>query len=159
MPSSRAATVCSWAGLAAALPTRGRLLRAPFWLPAEWGEALHARRSPLFLNEGYPLTLDQEVEIAVAPGRGLAALPAAREGGGSGPLAWKVSWVKSGPRTAVARLRVELRSGELDSGQTVQFQRELRALLGALGEGGIDDLEHSTPGAAAGSPSASSPGR
>lgn len=150
----------SWAGLAAALPTRGRLLKAPFWLPAEWGEALHARRSPLYLNEGYPLTLDQEVEIVVAPGRAVAALPAAREGGGGGPLAWKVSWVKSGPRTAVARLRVELRSGELDSGQTVQFQRELRALLGALGEGGIDDLEgHSTPGAAAGSPSGPSPGR
>lgn len=143
----------AWAGLAAALPTRGRVLRAPFWLPAEWGEALHARRSPLFLNEGYPLTLDQEVEIALAPGRGLAALPPVREGGG-GPLAWKVEWSKTGPRTATAKLRVELRSGELDSGQTVQFQRELRALLGALGEGGIDDLEgHSAPGAAAGSTS------
>ncbi|HSF41153.1 MAG TPA: DUF3857 domain-containing protein [Thermoanaerobaculia bacterium] len=143
----------AWAGLAAALPTGGRLLRAPFWLPAEWSEALHARRSPLYLNEGYPLTLDEEVEIAVAPGRKLAALPPVREGGG-GPLAWKVEWVKSGPRTATARLRVELRSGELDSGQTVQFQRELRALLGALGEGGIDDLEgHPTAGAAAGSSS------
>lgn len=130
----------AWAGLAAALPTRGRLLRAPFWLPAEWSEALHARRSPLFLNEGYPLTLDQEVEIALAPGRAFAALPPAREGGG-GPLAWKVFWTQAGPRAATARLRVELRSGELDSGQTAQFQRGLRDLLGALGEGGIDDLE------------------
>jgi hypothetical protein len=130
----------AWAGLAAALPTGGRLLRAPFWLPAEWGEALHARRSPLFLNEGYPLALDQEVEIAVASGRKLAALPSVRQGDG-GPLAWKIEWAKSGPRAATARLQVELKSGELDSGQTVQFQRELRALLGALSEGGIDDLE------------------
>src|SRR5690242_14836047 len=36
-------------------------LHAPFWLPKEWDMALHHRKSGLFLNQGYPLTLEEEI--------------------------------------------------------------------------------------------------
>ena len=37
----------SWTGVVAAGPDGARSVRAPFWIPAEWEEALHRRRAPL----------------------------------------------------------------------------------------------------------------
>ncbi|HEY0782735.1 MAG TPA: transglutaminase domain-containing protein, partial [Thermoanaerobaculia bacterium] len=128
----------SWSGLAAALPGGGVLLRAPFWLPREWEAALHPRRSPLFLNQGYPLALAEEIELQLPPGARAGALPrpAAND---AGPLRWSVAWTRrdapSGLRY-VARLDLTLRSGELDSGETRLFQQQLRALVETLGSGG-----------------------
>ena len=54
--------LCSTAG-------GSRLLRAPFWLPKEWDLALHRRKAGLYLNQGYPLTLEEEfVVYAAGPG-------------------------------------------------------------------------------------------
>src|SRR4029077_2652669 len=44
------------------------LLRPPIWLPREWDAALHKRQSPLFLNQGYPLTLDEQFTLKVSAG-------------------------------------------------------------------------------------------
>lgn len=85
---------------------------ATFWLPREWDAALHARRSPLFLNHGYPMTLDETID-------GAKPLPVSENT--EPPLRWKV---QSGT------LHVELAGGdEIDS---AKFQRQYRALLNAL---------------------------
>jgi hypothetical protein len=122
-------------GLAARLPGTDRsVLRAPFWLPREWDQALHARRSPLFLNQGYPLTLEEEIEIRLPAGSGPPAVPAPRQNA-EGPLRWSVGWTTAAPGTVRARLEVRLSSGELSLPETAAFQKQLQALLAALAEG------------------------
>ena len=53
----------------------GGLLRAPFWLPKEWDLALHRRKAGLYLNLGYPLTLEEEFEFTL-PAEGATGGPA-----------------------------------------------------------------------------------
>ncbi len=60
--------LCSTAG-------GSRLLRAPFWLPKEWDLALHRRKAGLYLNQGYPLTLEEEFEFALPPKRNRRSCP------------------------------------------------------------------------------------
>lgn len=105
------------------------MLTAPFWLPDEWDAALHVRTGPLFLNQGYPLQLDERIEFAA--GKKPSALPPPTENA-SPPLRWKVEWSKTGDS---AQLRAELLSGEIPVDQVPAFQRQLRALLNALAAG------------------------
>jgi len=120
----------SYAGLAAANPGKW-VVHAPFWLPKEWDYALHHRETPLFLNQGYPLGLDQEFVFNRPPNAGPPLLPAAIENV-KDPLRWRVEWVKIGDDKLAARLHAELVRGELSSAETSLVQRQIRSLLSAL---------------------------
>ncbi|MEI7940249.1 MAG: DUF3857 domain-containing protein [Verrucomicrobiota bacterium] len=115
-------------------PTLGRLLRAPFWLPKEWDMALHHRKAGLYLNMGYPLTLDEEFEFALPAKAQPTDLPGVKENS-TAPLRWRVEWTKLGDDRLVARLRAELASGELTVAEKPVVQRQLRELLTALAAG------------------------
>jgi len=115
-------------------PTLGRLLRAPFWLPKEWDLALHHRKAGLYLNMGYPLTLDEEFEFALPAKAQPTDLPGVKENS-TAPLRWRVEWTKLGDDRLVARLRAELVCGELTVAETPVVQRQLRELLTALAAG------------------------
>jgi len=111
-----------------------RLLRAPFWLPREWDLALHRRKAGLFLNQGYPLTLEEEFEFTL-PAKAQPAVPPGVSGDNDAPLRWRVEWAKIGDDKLSARMRVELARGELSPAETPAFQKQLRELLAALAEG------------------------
>ena len=91
-----------------------RLLRAPFWLPKEWDLALHRRKAGLYLNQGYPLTLEEEFEFALPAKAQPAVLPGVSENS-SAPLRWRVEWTKIGDDKLSARMRAELARGELSA--------------------------------------------
>jgi len=124
----------SFVGLSSADGTK-RLLRPSFWLPKEWEAALHRRESPLVLNLGYPLRLEQEIEIKL-PGDPASVTPPARREEANPPLRWQIEWrpPREGNQWA-AHFRAELATGDLSSSETVAFQKQLRALLAALAEG------------------------
>jgi transglutaminase-like putative cysteine protease len=124
----------SWSGLLSALPGSGRLLRAPFWLPREWESALHPRRTALYLNQGYPLTVEQRYRITLPPGAGRPALPAPRSNE-AGPLRYSLRWTLEGDGAVLAALRFEVTRGELDERDTGAFQGQLRGLMAAVSEG------------------------
>jgi hypothetical protein len=123
-------------GLVVTLPEgRGRLLRAPFWLPREWELAAHQRRAPLLLNQGYPLLLKQRVEWTL-PDSSHVALPAVASGGGL-PLRWRLEWRQQSPTRLTAQLEIELARGELALRETAAFQDQLRMLQAALASGPV----------------------
>jgi hypothetical protein len=110
-------------------------LHAPFWLPRQWDLALNRRSTALFLNQGYPLVLDQELEFVLPNGAKPGALPGVKENN-EPPLRWKTEWLNAGEDTRLrARLRVELVRGELTLDETSAFQKQLRELLTALAAG------------------------
>ncbi len=111
-----------------------RLLRAPFWLPREWDLALHRRKAGLYLNQGYPLTLDEEVEFTLPAKTQPAVLPGVSESS-SAPLRWRIEWTKIGDEKLSARMRAELARGELSPTETPAMQKQLHELLAALAEG------------------------
>ncbi|HZR20719.1 MAG TPA: DUF3857 domain-containing protein [Verrucomicrobiae bacterium] len=113
------------------LSTANPVLHSPFWVPKEWDLALHARKSPLFLDEGYPLVLEEEFQIALSPDTEIDALPQPRESS-SPPLSWRVEWKHTGDRLD-ARFRAELSQANLSWSETVSFQRQLNELLQTLG--------------------------
>jgi hypothetical protein len=110
------------------------LLRAPFWLPKEWDLALHHRKAGLYLNLGYPLTLEEEFEFVLSPKAQPAVLPGVKENT-TAPLRWRVEWTKLGDDKLVARMRAELACGELTAAETPAVQQQLRELLAALAAG------------------------
>ncbi len=122
-----------YVGLLSATGDR-RLLRAPFWVPREWEAALHRRQAPLYLNQGYPLTLEEEFELTLPPEAQPAVLPGVSENGKE-PLRWKVEWAKIGNDKLAARMRAELARGELSPEETRLAQQQLRQLLAALAAG------------------------
>ncbi len=109
-------------------------LHSPFWLPKEWDLALHRRQTALFLNQGYPLALEEEFEWALPAQAQLAWLPEARENQAE-PLRWSIEWKRAGENKLTARLSVELVRGELSLAETPVLQSQLRDLLGALAAG------------------------
>jgi len=111
---------------------RAETIRAPFWLPKEWDLALHRRSSPLFLNQGYPLTLEESLDFRLSADTTGVVLPpgSANE---QGPLRWRVKWNKGQDRLT-ASLGAELAKGELNDSETRSVQQQLRALLAALAE-------------------------
>jgi hypothetical protein len=112
----------------------GGLLRAPFWLPKEWDLALHRRKAGLYLNMGYPLTLEEEFEFALPANAQPPVLPGFKENTRA-PLLWRVEWTKLDDGKLGARMRAELASGELTAAETPAVQQQLRELLGALATG------------------------
>jgi hypothetical protein len=113
---------------------KGGLLRAPFWLPKEWDLALHRRKAGLYLNMGYPLTLEEEFEFALPANAQPSDLPGVKENT-TAPLLWRVEWTKIGEGKLAARLRTELARGELTAAETPAVQQQLRELLTALAAG------------------------
>jgi hypothetical protein len=109
------------------------LLRMPNWLPKEWDAALHRRNSPLFLNQGYPLTLDETFELTMQSKVPDLILPKVAENNEE-PLRWRVEWARISDDKLVSKLHTELVRGELSAAQTPIFQKQLRGLLTALGE-------------------------
>jgi hypothetical protein len=107
-----------------------RLLRPPFWLPKEWDLALHARRAPLFLNQGYPLKLEQEFEVLL-PAQSRVSLPEARENKEE-PLRWRIQWAKLSDDKLSVSLHAELARGELSPEETTAVQGQVRELLAAM---------------------------
>jgi hypothetical protein len=112
----------------------GGLLRAPFWLPKEWDLALHRRKAGLYLNMGYPLTLEEEFQFALPTKTQPAGLPGVKENT-TAPLLWRVEWTKLDDGKLAARMRAELARGELTAGETPAVQQQLRELLAALAAG------------------------
>jgi hypothetical protein len=105
------------------------VLSPPLLLPAEWKAALHQRTSPLYLHEGYPLTLEQEVVFLLD---GFAGEVPAEQSGDAAGLRWRLTWEADDGRLT-ARLEVVLPRGEMDRETSQSFQSELRRLYGALG--------------------------
>jgi len=106
------------------------LLHSPFWLPKEWDLALHQRKGALFLNEGYPLTLDEEFAFELPTKVQVFELPGLAENDQE-PLRWRIEWA-NGSGTLTARFTAELARGELSLAETSRFQMQLRALMFAL---------------------------
>ncbi len=126
----------SWRGEGACIGLGSRSgktaeLRSPFWIPREWDLALHQRHSPLFLNQGYPLALEQEFEFALPRGSKTATLPRICENS-QAPLRWRVEWSTIGDDTIRARFSAQVQQGELADADSAVFQEQLRALLPAL---------------------------
>ncbi len=106
-------------------------VHSPFWLPKEWDLALHQRKAPLFLNQGYPLTLEEEIDFTLPSRAQPLALPGVVESKAE-PLRWRIEWKKSGQDKLTACFRAELARGELSASDTPVLQQQLRELLGAL---------------------------
>jgi hypothetical protein len=113
-----------------------RWVRAPFWLPREWDLALNRRKAALYLNQGYPLTLDQEYELMLPAGAKPTVLPGVREND-TGLLHWRVEWTNLGDNKLRARFHAELERGELTLAETTGLQKQMRELMAALTEGAV----------------------
>ena len=124
-----------WAGIATGMDRQEtpRVLQVqlPFLLPEEWDSALHERKAPLYLHNGYPLTFDQEITFLLEEGQSVE-LPEEQSGNADGVLEWRLSWSQNS-QGLTARLRLVLEKGELDGDATRSFQSELRRLTAALG--------------------------
>jgi hypothetical protein len=116
-------------------------LRCPFWIPKEWDLALHRRKSALFLNQGYPLTLEEEFEFALPPGAQPGPLPGVSENK-SQPLRWSIEWKKSGEDKLTAIFRAELARGDLSLAETPALQRQLGELLAVLESGASIEIRN-----------------
>jgi len=121
----------AWVGLFSEAEDKQHLVRAPFWIPKEWDLAIHHRRSPLFLNEGYPLSLDEEFELSLPAKPQSMSLCKTLENKDP-PLRWRIEWTRVGDDTLVARFHSELVRGELLQSEIPVFQQQLRSLLAAL---------------------------
>jgi len=117
-------------GLVTVMPG-ANALRAPLWLPKEWSLALHHRTSPLFLNQGYPLTLEENFNIKLPADLRSLVLPDFSEHN-SDPLRWRLEWKKLPEDKLSVLFHAELVHGELTALETPVFQRDLRQLLGAV---------------------------
>ena len=126
---------CEGAGVGLVSKVDGKeVLRPPFWIPKEWELVLHRRQAALFLNQGYPLLIEEELEFVLPDHTLPAALPAMAEDPQE-PLRWRVEWQTSGPNKLIARMRAELTRAELTPSETPRAQEQLRTLLIALGAG------------------------
>ena len=88
----------------------------------------------LYLNQGYPLTLEEEFEFTLPARAQPAVLPGVRENR-TEPLRWRVEWTKLGDDKLAARMQAELARGELSAAETPVLQKQLRELLAALAAG------------------------
>jgi hypothetical protein len=107
-------------------------LHSPFWVPKEWDLALNRRRSALFLNEGYPFTLDEEFEFELHSKPQSAVLPQISQNT-SEPLRWHIEWARIADDKLAARFHTELVRGDLSEAETPVLQQQLRSLLTAMG--------------------------
>jgi hypothetical protein len=126
----------AWIGASSSLSSGKCLLHSPFWLPKQWMLALHHRKGPLFLNEGYPIKMDEQFEIRLPDGSQIDTCPRVRKNE-QGPLRWQSEWATVGNGKLRARLQVELLQGELSPGDTPKFQKQVRELLASLADDAI----------------------
>jgi hypothetical protein len=123
----------AWLGLVSGASTN-MTIRAPVWLPKEWELALHHRKQPLLLNEGYPLRMEEEFELALPAKADSRGLCPPMENTGS-PLRWRVEWARVSDDKLLVRLQAELAQGDLSEADIRLFQQQLRGLLSAAGQG------------------------
>jgi len=97
------------------------------------GPRVAHRQGALFLNQGYPLTLNEEFEFTLSAKSEAVVLPAAAESK-TAPLRWRMEWVKVGDAKLAAHLRLELARASYPR-RTTAFQEQLRALLAAMAGG------------------------
>jgi hypothetical protein len=116
-------------GMCAFDETNGFLI-SPLFVPSEWTVALHARRQPLFLNDGYPLMLSERAEIKLPAGARVELPHEARSN--ENPLRWSLAWSKHRDDVVLVRFDCELTKAELSMQETTQFQRQLRHLFTVL---------------------------
>lgn len=128
----------SFSGLVSQAAPGTHVVRAPFWLPREWESALHERRTALFLNQGYPLQLEERFEISL-PAAGSVRLPPL-QASQEAPLRYRLEWSQPAADRVLASLQLELTSGELTAAETRSFQSQLRSLSAALAQGSVHDL-------------------
>jgi len=121
----------TWFGLLASVEGKTNL-HCPFWVPKEWDLALNSRHNPLFLNEGYPLILDEDFDFMLPAQQSKAVVPQTRSNEAD-PLRWRVEWARIGGDKLVATLHAQLSHGELSEHETGAAQQQLRALFSALG--------------------------
>ena len=114
-------------------------LQTAVWLPREWEIALHHRRSPLYLNQGYPLVLEEEIEFSLPKASRSAVLPKMQENT-SAPLRWQIDWTNPSAGQLRLQFRAQLSAGELSASETLEFQKQLRELLTALAGGAFLSL-------------------
>jgi hypothetical protein len=125
----------NWFGLCASVDGKYDL-HSPFWLPKEWDLALNRKQTPLFLNEGYPMTLDEDFEFTLpVKGRTVVLPPSCT--GEEEPLRWRVEWARIGDDKLVARFQAQLARGELSQRETSALQQQLRSLWSALGRDAV----------------------
>src|ERR1044071_8321123 len=110
------------------------VVHAPFWIPKEWEVALHQRENPIFLNQGYPLSLEEEFEFCLPPKVELGPLVSLRQRL-QGPLRWTSEWARVGNDKLSARFHAELAHGQLSLSESAEFQKQLRELLMAFAGG------------------------
>ncbi|MEP6662253.1 MAG: DUF3857 and transglutaminase domain-containing protein [Verrucomicrobiota bacterium] len=121
------------------LPAQKTLaLSALFWIPTEWEVALHHRSAGLFLNEGYPISLEETVEFELPFDHKSISLPPSRENQ-EAPLKWKIDW-QSGGTNLTARFHAELDTGEISASEVPAFQEQIRRLFSALAAGAAIEL-------------------
>jgi hypothetical protein len=106
-------------------------LRAPFWLPRVWERALHARRTGIHLNDGYPLRIEQQIEFAFPKAIDFGKAPEPMEQVNA-PLRWKLDWAKASPEKLIARLHLELLEPEISRDRVGLFQSQLKQLYEVL---------------------------
>ena len=114
------------------MPKGAGRLPSPFWLPRDWDLVLHQRHTPLFLNQGFPLTLEEDFEIALPSGARGVTLPAVAENL-EPPLRWHVEWARLDNDRVAARFKAELAQGELSEVETPALQEQVARLLSILG--------------------------
>ena len=101
---------------------------------------MHRRTQPLYLNQGYPLILDEEVVVTLPTGGKPLVLPALQESSGD-PLPWKIEWTQPDGQSVRAQLHVELARAELEPAEALRVQTQLRNLLDGLGKEVIVKME------------------
>jgi hypothetical protein len=120
----------SWVGMTSGAGEAWQV-RAPFWFPKEWDLALHKRSQPLFLHQGFPLCLDERLEISLPADASRIDLPAAIEQP-NGVLRWRVAWERLEAGRVAAIFSARLEKGDLDQRQTAEVRKELQKLRGVL---------------------------
>jgi len=125
----------TWSGLVSALPQSSvRMVRFPAWLPKEWTLALLPRTSPMLLNQGYPMQVDQACTFKLPSGCRELKLPASQHDENAA-LAWKLSWSQPAADEVDAKLELSLLDGNLDPAASQAFQAGCRRLQNALQDG------------------------
>ena len=120
----------SYAGVLTASEIK-RAFEVMFWVPKEWDLALGQRQTGLFLNQGYPLWLDEEFEFALPAKarksiyRRAVEIPWSRWPG-------RLSGARRATRSWWRSCTLELARGELSRAETPVFQKQLRELFSAL---------------------------
>ncbi len=125
----------TWRGLISAVPaSKTKLMFLPAWVPSQWDLAALPRHNDLFLNEGYPMSIEQNFTIDLSPDARGVEVPA--NAGRKGPaLSWDLEWSKVSDQKITAKLTISLEKSTLDSAGVADFQLSYNLLEDALRDG------------------------